>query len=58
MNAIGNLILKPGDIVCDWLSIHEEDSRMLFRLFINLTIYAKIFAGLAYLLFDKIPFPV
>ncbi|MCG8361019.1 MAG: hypothetical protein MI920_36135 [Kiloniellales bacterium] len=42
MTKAAEWVLKPGDVVCDWLGIMDPDSRMLFRLFINLSIYAKI----------------
>jgi hypothetical protein len=43
-------ILKPGEYVCDWLQVHDPDSRLLLRLFVNLSIYAKL-AGLLTLAF-------
>ena len=41
-------ILKPGDLVCDWLRVAEADSRGLLRLFVNLTLYAKLGALIAF----------
>ena len=34
--------LLPGDMVCDWLKIRDEESRFLLRLFVNLAVYAKL----------------
>ena len=42
-------ILKPGEVVCDWFGVSDPDSRMLLRLFINLTIYSKIGASIAFM---------
>jgi hypothetical protein len=42
-------IIKPGDIVCDWLKVEDADSRGLLRLFVNLTLYAKIAVAIAFL---------
>jgi hypothetical protein len=42
------LILKPGDIVCDWLGVAAADSRGLVRLFVNLTLYGKLAIAIAY----------
>ena len=41
-------MLWPGDAACDYLNIEDPDSRMLLRMFINLTVYAKI-AGIVVL---------
>ena len=41
-------MLWPGDAACDYLNIKDPDSRMLLRMFINLTVYAKI-AGIVVL---------
>ena len=40
-------ILKPGELVCDWFGVTDPDSRMLLRMFVNLTIYSKITVSLA-----------
>jgi len=42
-------LIKPGDIVCDWLKVEDADSRGLLRLFVNLTLYAKIAVAIAFL---------
>ena len=36
------LFLLPGELVCDWLSIEDPDSRLLLRLFVNLSVYGKV----------------
>ena len=43
-------LLKPGEYVCDWLQVEDPDSRLLLRLFVNLSIYAKL-AGIFTLAF-------
>ncbi|NND50134.1 MAG: hypothetical protein HKN60_07765 [Rhizobiales bacterium] len=42
-------LIKPGDLVCDWLKVKDADSRGLLRLFVNLTLYAKISVAIAFL---------
>ena len=39
---LGRWFLAPGDIVCDWLKVRDADSRMLLRMFVNLTVYGKL----------------
>ena len=36
------LFLLPDELVCDWLSIEDPDSRLLLRLFVNLSVYGKV----------------
>ena len=43
-------LIKPGDLICDWLKVEDADSRGLLRLFANLTLYAKISVAIAFLL--------
>ena len=38
---IAKAVLWPGEKVCDLIRIEEPESRLLLRIFINLTIYAK-----------------
>ncbi len=35
-------LLWPGEWVCDRLRVADRDSRLLLRLFANLTIYSKL----------------
>lgn len=35
-------LLYPGNAVCDALEIHDPDSRMLLRMFVNVGLYAKL----------------
>ena len=42
-------LLKPGDLICDWLKVEDAESRGLLRLFANLTLYAKIAVAFAFL---------
>ena len=35
-------VLMPGEIICTALGVKEPDSRMLLRMFVNLTVYAKL----------------
>lgn len=39
---LAELVLWPGDAACNLLQINDPDSRMLFRMFINTSIYGKI----------------
>ena len=41
-------VLMPGEYVCNWLGIEDPDSRMLLRMFVNLSIYAKIGGSVAF----------
>ena len=43
-------VIKPGDLICDWLKVEDADSRGLVRLFANLTLYTKISVAIAFLL--------
>ena len=36
------ILLAPGELVCDWLKVKDHDSRMLLRMFVNLSVYGKI----------------
>lgn len=42
--------LWPGEAACNALSIEDADSRLVFRMFINLTVYAKVAGLLVYML--------
>ena len=48
---IAKAVLWPGEKVCDLLNIEGTESRMLFRMFINLSIYAKVVVIIALLAF-------
>lgn len=48
--SLAELLLWPGDAACNLLKIEDQESRMLFRMFINLTVYGKL-VGLAVLFF-------
>ena len=50
--AAMNYILWPGERFCDWLNIRDPDSRMLMRMFINLTIYGKVALSLVFISFN------
>ena len=39
---LAKLFLWPGDAVCNHFDIEDEDSRMLLRMFVNLSVYGKI----------------
>lgn len=41
-------LLLPGEYVCDWLGVKDPDSRMLLRMFVNLSIYGKIGGTVAF----------
>ena len=41
------LFLLPGERVCDWLDVRDADSRVLLRMFVNLTVYGKVALSLA-----------
>ncbi len=42
-NAKGkNILLLPGELACRWLKVKDEESKMLLRLFVNLTVYGKV----------------
>ena len=34
--------LWPGERFCNWLDVRDQDSRMLLRMFVNLTVYGKV----------------
>ena len=36
------LFLWPGDAVCNLFEVEDADSRMLLRMFVNLSVYGKI----------------
>ena len=44
-------VLKPGDLVCDWLSVVGPDNRGLLRLLVNLALYSKIVGACALIFF-------
>ncbi len=41
-------LLLPGEYVCNWLGVEDPDSRMLLRMFVNLSIYGKIGGSVAF----------
>ena len=47
---IGRIILWPGDAACNALGMKDEDSRAIFRMFVNTSIYAKIGIGIVFAL--------
>ena len=42
------LFLWPGEHFCNWLNIRDPDSRLLLRMFVNLTIYGKVALSLVF----------
>ena len=40
------LLYNPGNVVCDFLKI-KDDHKFILRVFVNLTYYGHILAGLA-----------
>ena len=42
-------LLKPGEIVCNWFGVEDPDSRILLRMFVNLTLYSKIGGSIAFM---------
>ena len=47
---VTRIILWPGEAACNALSIQDEDSRTIFRMFVNSSVYAKIGIGLVFAL--------
>ena len=47
---IWRIILWPGDAACNALAIQDEDSRAIFRMFVNTSIYAKMGMGIVFAL--------
>lgn len=41
-SAAVKLFLWPGDAACNLLGINDSEGRMLFRMFVNVSVYAKI----------------
>lgn len=41
-DKIASFILLPGQLFCDWFNIQDEESVILLRIFINLSIYGKV----------------
>ncbi|MEM7303143.1 MAG: hypothetical protein AAF468_18840 [Pseudomonadota bacterium] len=39
---LADLFFWPGNAVCDLFEVKDPDSRMLLRMFVNLTVYGKI----------------
>ena len=39
---LGSYFILPGEIFCDWVNVEDPESRMLLRMFVNLTVYGKI----------------
>ena len=50
VERIGRIILWPGEAACNALSIEDEDSRAIFRMFVNTSIYAKVSIGIVFAL--------
>ena len=48
---IAELFLWPGDAVCNLFKIDDPDSRMLLRMFVNLTVYGKVGVLIALMIF-------
>ena len=42
IEAAMRLFIWPGDRFCDFLDIRDPDSRLLLRMFVNLTVYGKV----------------
>ena len=42
MNSIANALLWPGDVAAGALNITDPDGRMLFRMFVNVSVYGKL----------------
>lgn len=41
-NKKTSVFLLPGELVCNWLNVQDKESRMLLRMFVNLSVYGKI----------------
>ena len=42
------VFLWPGEHFCNWLDVRDPDSRLLLRMFVNLSIYGKIALSLVF----------
>ncbi|MEL7028845.1 MAG: hypothetical protein AAGL49_06415 [Pseudomonadota bacterium] len=42
MRTLGGWVLYPGEVVCRWLRVEDEESKALLRMFVNLTVYGKL----------------
>lgn len=42
IERVAAFILTPGDKVCDMLKFEGDDSRLILRMFVNLTIFSKL----------------
>ena len=40
--GVAAYVLMPGEIICSVLGVNDPDSRLILRMFVNLTIYAKL----------------
>lgn len=49
-SAIARLFLWPGEAAGQFLGINDPDSRMLFRMFVNLSVYGKIAVLIGFLI--------
>ena len=43
------LFLWPGDRFCNWLNVRDQDSRMLLRMFVNLTVDSKVALSIVFI---------
>ena len=50
-HKMAELFLWPGDAVCNLFGVEDEDSRMLLRMFVNLSVYGKISVLIALAIF-------
>ena len=50
-HKLAELFLWPGDAVCNLFGVEDEDSRMLLRMFVNLSVYGKISVLIALAIF-------
>ncbi len=49
--TLTDAFLWPGETVCNFLNVEDPDSRMLFRIFVNLSVYGKITLFIALAIF-------
>ncbi|MDD9908161.1 MAG: hypothetical protein OXR62_00560 [Ahrensia sp.] len=48
---LAELFLWPGDAVCNLFNVEDPDSRMLLRMFVNLSVYGKVSVLIALAIF-------
>ncbi|MEO0672950.1 MAG: hypothetical protein AAFZ05_13100 [Pseudomonadota bacterium] len=40
--------LSPGDVVCDWVGLAEEDdNRMVLRMYVNIIVWGAVLSAVA-----------